>query len=392
MRYDVIIVGAGPVGLLLACELGRAGIRPLVLERLPEPATEPKANGLVGHVVPLMDRRGLFERLSGTSGPPRPNDRYFMFGGLALDLSLLDDGPVYTLAVPQREIVSVLTEYATELGIEIRRGCEVVAVDTDTGGVTVEITGPTGSARARYLAGADGAHSVVRKQRGIPFPGIGYDRTTARTVHASIPADWVNPASGELDVPGFGAIRPFLPLRTERGGFTYAPFPGRAPMLATMEWDEPPTEEAMTLGEMRASIARVLGVEFPLGEPDGSGPHLLRRLRGGHTRVAQRFRDGPVFLLGDAAHVYTGGGGPGLNVGLTDAVELGWRLAAAIAGGAPRGCSTVTTWSGGTRRHGRNWPPALSPRCSHPVRMSARCGWCSVSYSPTNPRSGGWPR
>ncbi|MET8795066.1 FAD-dependent monooxygenase [Nocardia sp. NPDC004568] len=339
MGYDVIIAGAGPVGLLVACELGRAGVRPLVLERHAEAETEPRANGLVGQVVPLMDRRGLYERLSGTSGPPRPNDRYFMFGGLALDLSLLDDGPIYTLPIPQRELVAVLGEYAAELGIEVRRGITVEAVAGDDDEVAVEISGPDGAAsvRGRYLVGADGAHSIVRKQRGIGFPGIGYDRTTARTVHASIPADWVDPVSGALRVPGFGPVRPFLSLRTEHGGFTYAPFAGRPPMLSTVEWDEPPTEEPMTLAEMRGSITRVLGAEIPLDEPVGPGPHLLRRLRGGHTRVAERFRDGPVLLAGDAAHVYTGGGGPGLNVGLTDAVELGWKLAAEVQGWAPPG-------------------------------------------------------
>ncbi|MGW5381760.1 FAD-dependent monooxygenase [Nocardia sp. NPDC003963] len=339
MRYDVIIAGAGPVGLLLACELGRAGIRPLLLERNAEADTEPRANGLVGQVVPLMDRRGLYERLSGTPGPPRPNDRYFMFGGLALNLSLLDDGPVYTLPIPQRELVTALTGYAAELGIEIRRGAAVVAVEDDGDGVAVELSGVDGAVRlhTRYLVGADGAHSVVRKQRGIGFPGIGYDRTTARTVHASIPADWVDPRTGELRVPGFGPIRPFLSLRTEHGGFTYAPFAGRPVMLSTVEWDEPAVAEPMTLAEMRASIARVLGAEIPLAAPEGPGPHLLRRLRGGHTRVAERFRDGPVFLAGDAAHVYTGGGGPGLNAGLPDAVDLGWKLAAEIDGWAPAG-------------------------------------------------------
>lgn len=339
MRYDVIIAGAGPVGLLLACELGRAGIRPLVLERDADAETEPRANGLVGQVVPLMDRRGLYERFSGTPGPPRPNDRYFMFGGLPLDLSVLDDGPVYTLPIPQREMVAVLAGLAAESGVEIRRGRSVAGVETVSGGVEVTVEGPHGPdrLRARYLVGADGAHSIVRKQCGIDFPGIGYDRTTARTVHASIPAGLLDPQSGALRVPGFGPVLPFLPLRTERGGFTYAPFPGRPAMLATVEWDEPAGDDAMTLDEMRASILRVLGAEIALGPPAGPGPHLLRRLRGGHTRVAERFRDGPVFLAGDAAHVYTGGGGPGLNVGLTDAVELAWRLAAQLHGWAPPG-------------------------------------------------------
>ncbi|SFY52732.1 FAD-dependent monooxygenase [Streptomyces sp. F-1] len=339
MTADVIIVGGGPNGLMLACELGLAGIRPLVLEQHAEPVAEPKANGLLGQVVRLVDHRGLYEPLSGSAEPPKPNSAYFMFAAMGLDLGLLADSPVFGLAAPQHRIVEVLERRARELGVEIRRGHRVTSVAQDQDGVTVEAEGPDGGRRlrARFAAGADGAHSVIRKLSGIGFPGVSYDRRTNRSAHATVPADWIDPASGALTVPGYGPVLPFLPHRTERGGFSYAPFPGLPPLVSTTEWDQPAGGEPMTLAELRASVHRVLGADVPLGPPAGPGPHVLRRLDGGNTRVAERFRDRRIFLVGDAAHVYASGGGPGLNLGLQDAVNLGWKLAAALHETAPPG-------------------------------------------------------
>ncbi|TDD50501.1 FAD-dependent monooxygenase [Saccharopolyspora elongata] len=339
MIADVVIAGGGPNGLMLACELRLAGLRPIVLERLTEPSDEPKANGLVGQVVKMVDRRGLHEPLSGGPQPPQPNSAYFMFAGMSLNLGLLADSPVYNLAVPQRRIVEVLAQRATELDTDIRWGHEVTGLSQEDDAVAAEVTGPDGPyrLRARYLVGADGAHSVIRKRAGIGFPGVSYDRTTNRTANATVPADWVDPATGALNVPGSGAILPFLPHRTEHGGFGYAPLPGQDPLISTIEWDEPETEAPMTLDELRESARRVLGADVPLGPPAGAGPHVLRRRSGGNTRVADRFRDRRVFLLGDAAHVYTAGGGPGLNLGLQDAINLGWKLAAELRSDAPPG-------------------------------------------------------
>ncbi|AHH97646.1 FAD-dependent monooxygenase [Kutzneria albida] len=338
MIADVVIAGAGPNGLALACELALAGVRPIVLERLPEPSDEPKANGMIGQVVRMVDRRGLYERLSGSVEPPRPNSGYFMFGALFLDLSLLDQSPLYVLPAAQQHLVRVLAERALELGAEIRSGHELTGLAQDEDGVTLEVTGPDGPYRlqTRYHVGAEGARSVTRKQAGIGFPGVSYDRTTLRTAHATVPAEWINPATGALEVPGHGTVLPFLSHRTERGGFAYAPLPGQSPTIATTEWDQPESDEPMSLDELRASVRRVLGVDVPLGPPEGDGPHLLRRRNKGNTRVADRFRSGRVFLVGDAAHIYVAGGA-GLNLGMQDAVNLGWKLAAVLRGTAPDG-------------------------------------------------------
>jgi 2-polyprenyl-6-methoxyphenol hydroxylase-like FAD-dependent oxidoreductase len=335
---DVVIAGAGPNGLMLACELGLAGVRPVVLERLPAPGTEPRANGLVGQVVRMLDRRGLYERLSGSTNPPQPTPQ-FPFGAMRLDLTVLADNPLYTLPVPQARVVEVLVERANELGVEIRWGHELTALAQDGAGVTVGVTGPDGhyELRAHYLVGADGGHSPTRKLAGIGFPGVTADRTVSRTAHATVPVGWVDPATGTLNVPGHGIVLPFVHHRTDNGLFVFAPFPGRTPMVTTMEFDGLGSDRPMTLGEMRESVRRVLGAEVPLGPPDGEGPHLLRRQEGGNSRLAERFRDGRVLLVGDAAHVHSAIGGPGLNLGLQDAVNLGWKLAAEVGRHAPAG-------------------------------------------------------
>ncbi|MFF7656767.1 FAD-dependent monooxygenase [Streptomyces sp. NPDC007983] len=330
---DVIIAGAGPNGLMLACELALAGARPLVLERLTEPSGEQRANGLVGQVVRMLDRRGLYERLTAPGATPEPAPG-FVFGAFPLGLNDLPDNPLYTLMVPQRRVEQMLAERAAELGAEVRRGHEVTGLTQGEDSVTVELRGRE-SVEATFLVGADGGHSTVRKLTGIEFPGVTADASVSRTGHVSVPLEMVG-ADGGLVVPGFGVIPPFRHLRTERGLITWAPFPGGAPLISTTEWDQP-AEGAASLDELRASASRVLGADLPLHPPTGPGPHMMRRLFGGNTRIASQYRAGRVFLLGDAAHVHSAIGGPGLNLGLQDAVNLGWKLAAELRGHAPEG-------------------------------------------------------
>ncbi|MFI5690526.1 FAD-dependent monooxygenase [Kribbella sp. NPDC051586] len=337
MDAEVVIAGAGPNGLMLAIELRLAGVQPLVLERLPEPNSTPRANGLVGQVVRMLDRRGLYERLAGTPGPPQPQSAY-IFGAMELPLSGLEDNPVYLLPVPQVRVEAVLRERASELGVEIRAGHELAGLSQDAESVTVEVAGPDGvyDLRARYLVGADGGHSLTRKLAGIDFPGVTNDRMVSRTASALVPPELIDPATGALEVPGYGVIPPFMHHRTERGMFVFAPFPGRE-AVSTGEWDDPADDGEMTFEELQQSADRVLGVHLPLTPPDGDGPRLLRRLAGGNSRLADRYREGRVLLVGDAAHVHSAIGGPGLNLGLQDAINLGWKLAAEVRGTAPEG-------------------------------------------------------
>ncbi|GIF13602.1 FAD-dependent monooxygenase [Actinoplanes teichomyceticus] len=332
---DVLIVGAGPNGLMLACELALAGVRPVVLERHAVPPGEPRANGLVGQVVRLLDRRGLYAGLSGESTPPAPRPA-FTFGALPLDLTMLAENPHYALGVPQTRLEAALAARAAELGVDLRRGHELVDLRRRSDAVEACLADGT-RLTCRFLVGADGGRSTVRRLAGIDFPGVTHDRSVSRTATVTVPASWLDPQTGGLRVPGYGVVPPFQHTRTDRGLIVWAPFPGRPPVLSTTEWPDAPTsdEKPMSLAQLRESVARVIGADIPLGAPDG--PALLRRLTGGNTRIAARYRAGRVLLVGDAAHVHPAIGGPGLNLGLLDAVNLGWKLAATVRGWAPQG-------------------------------------------------------
>jgi 2-polyprenyl-6-methoxyphenol hydroxylase-like FAD-dependent oxidoreductase len=339
MTADVVISGGGPNGLLLACELRLGGVHPVVLEKLPERSTVPRANGLVGRVLEALDHRGLYEPLAGRPGPPDPTP-FFTFGGLQLDLRALDPNPLHTLLVPQARIEQVLEERALELGVEIRRGHELTALRQDADAVTLDVSGPEGGYRlsARHLVGADGGHSLVRKQTGIGFPGITDDRVTSRAAHAVVPEALLAELAGR-------GLPPFFHNRLPGGSFTYAQMPHLpgVHIVSVTERDHPPVPDGtpMTLGELRDAAHRVLGTDLALalGEPPASdaGPPMLRRTTGVNSRQADTYHSGRVLLLGDAAHVHSAMGGPGLNLGLQDALNLGWKLAAELNGWAPPG-------------------------------------------------------
>lgn len=330
MPDDVVIIGGGPNGLLLACELTLAGVRPTVLEQHTERPPLLKANGLVGRVVQAMDYRGLHERLGG--GPRPTSMPSFQFGGVPLELSTLDHD-LYVLPVPQRRLEQALAERAAELGVVVHTGHTLVAVDQDDDQVSAEIDGPQGKYRinTRYLIGADGGRSLVRKQSGIDFPGITDDTFVARSGEVAITAP-VAVGNGELDIPGLGRLRPATYTRTEGGAFAFGMFqPGRYRVNA-LEWGSEPLadNENMPLAELNDAVKRVLGADVPMSEPVGT-----RRMVGINSRQASHYRRGRVFLVGDAAHVHSGIGGPGLNLGMQDVLNLGWKLAAAVHGWAP---------------------------------------------------------
>ncbi|OBK19287.1 FAD-dependent monooxygenase [Mycobacterium asiaticum] len=331
----VVISGAGPNGLMLACELALTGIRPVVVDRLPGPSLEPKANGLVGQVIRMLDQRGLYQTFSGEEGPPQPTPGW-MFAAMPLSFLGLTDNPMYALRISQPRLVRLLEKRARDLGVDLRWGHELAGLRPEPECIALSVSSPERDYRivANYLVGADGGRSLVRKTTGIGFPGS-TSPTVARIAHVHIP-EHLRDGYGGLEIPGFGRLG-FGHTRVDRGGLIYAEFePGR-PMFGTFEVGPPVEDTAMTVTELRQSARRLLGVDLPLEEPKGAGPHALRRINGWNTRQAERYRDGRVLLLGDAAHVHSAIGGPGLNLGLQDAMNLGWKLAAEIHGWAPPG-------------------------------------------------------
>ena len=345
---DVVIAGAGPNGLMLACELALSGIRPVVVDPLPGPNPEPRANGVTGQGVRILDHRGFYSVLAATDDPPQPSP-WAMFAALTLDLSGTADTQNYMVAVQQPRLVQVLAERAGESDVEIRWGHRLTGFEQHADGVTVHVAGPDGDYQlpAKYLVGADGGTSQTRKLAGIDFPGMtSHDAVARMAFGVAPPDDWVDPVNGALDVPGWGRVPPTPFYRAEHGVFACRRLGGRA-MVITLELDRAAREEPIddddddgddetpvSLPEVEASVKRVLGADVPLRPISPDTPLDLRRFYGINSRIASRYKSGRVILVGDAAHVHSPLGGPGLNLGLQDAVNLGWKLAAVICGHA----------------------------------------------------------
>lgn len=339
---DVVIAGAGPNGLMLACELAMAGVRPVVLDPLPGPNPHRRANGIVGQGVRILDHRGLYNALAETTDPPQPVPGS-SFGAFGLDFSEVADPQLFILHVEQPRLIEVLVERARELDVEFRWEHQLNGFNQHDEGITVLVDGPdrTYELATRYLIGADGGTSLTRKLAGIEFGGTSsYDVVERMAFGVVPPYDWVDPVSGALEVPGVGPVPARQFVRTDRGIFAWGMLAGQA-VVFTIELESTPREEPspeaadagpMTLSEHEDSVKRLLGAAVPLRPAAPDVPPDLRRFSGMNSRIASRYRSGRVILVGDSAHVHFALGGPGLNLGLQDAVNLGWKLAAVLDG------------------------------------------------------------
>jgi 2-polyprenyl-6-methoxyphenol hydroxylase-like FAD-dependent oxidoreductase len=285
----------------------------------------------------MLDIRGLYHAFGGADGPPQPAYGW-TFAGMALNFLGVEGNPMYVLLLPQPRLVRLLEKRARDLGVDLRWGHELTALHAgdDSVTLTVAASGRTYEMDAGYLVGADGGRSMVRKAAGIDFPGH-TSPIVSRLAHVHLPVELLVPGRG-YEIPGFG-LMPFGVNRFDNGSLIVFPLEHDRPMLGTIEygWTPGSADGPMTLDELRDSLRRLLGVDVPLEAPKKLGSHALRRLDGLNSRQAERYRLGRVLLLGDAAHVHSPMGGPGLNLGMQDAVNLGWKLAAVVNGWAPTG-------------------------------------------------------
>ncbi|WP_433124935.1 FAD-dependent monooxygenase [Micromonospora sp. CA-240977] len=310
MPDPVIVAGAGPTGLMLAAELGLAGVPVVLLERRATVPTWSQTFGFHLSSQQMFRQRGL-DKFDGAGRFPS-----FDWGFPGLTNAEPEKFPI---VFPQRRVEKLLADRVAELGVVTRRGHEVVGVEADAEGVTVTVNGPDGeySVRGSYLVGCDGGRSVVRKAVGIGFPG------TEATLSGR---------TGDVEIlneeyrNGIGS--PFFP--TGLAATVQNPDDPSLSRATVVEFtaERPPDEVPITVEEFVAAFERVSGITLKV-----AGSPWLTRF-GDATRLAERYREGRVFLAGDSAHIHFASAGQGLNTGIQDAVNLGWKLASVLRGWA----------------------------------------------------------
>ncbi|WP_278312503.1 rifampin monooxygenase [Lolliginicoccus levis] len=313
---DVIIAGAGPTGLMLARELRLHGVEVLVVERDAEPPPYVRALGLHARSIEILDQRGML-------GPFLANGQKHPLGGFFAGIAQpapehLDTAHGYVLGIPQTTTDRLLAESASERGVEVWRGCALTSLEQDQAGVTVELADGR-EMRGRYLVGCDGGRSTVRKLLGVGFPGEpSRVETLLGEMELSEPIETIMAVTAKVRetekrfgaMPlGDGAYRVIVPAAGVAGDRSVAP----------------------TLDEFAEQLRATAGTDL-----GAHSPRWLSRF-GDATRQAVSYQVGRVLLAGDAAHIHPPVGGQGLNLGIQDAFNLGWKLAAEINGWAPAG-------------------------------------------------------
>lgn len=314
LMCDVIIAGCGPTGAMLAAELRLHDVRVLVLEKETEPVSFIRIVGLHIRSIELMAMRGLLDRIL-EHGRKRPAGGFFAAITKPAP-KRLDSAHAYLLGIPQPVIERLLEEHAIELGAQVRRGCAVADFEQDDEGVTVELADGE-QLRSRYLVGCDGGRSTVRKLLGVGFPG---EPSRTETLMGDM----------EVGVPQEEIAAKVTEIHETNKRFSLGPFGEGVyrvvvPVAGVSDRAEPPTLE-----EFKQQLRTIAGTDFGV-----HSPRWLSRF-GDATRLAERYRVGRVLLAGDAAHIHPPTGGQGLNLGVQDAFNLGWKLAAQIRGWAPK--------------------------------------------------------
>ncbi len=308
---DVVVVGAGPTGLLLAGDLAEAGVRVVLLERRLKDSNLARAFAVHARTMEQLEIRGVADELAATG---TTISKLELYGRAAIDLSQLPSRYPSLLITPQSRTEEVLTRRLRRLGVSITGGSEVTGLSQDSTGVEVRVRTADGAGRcyrASYVVGADGVRSVVRGALGLPYPG----RSVVRSLMLA-DVRLSDPPADVLAVNGVGDAFAFI-----------APFgDGWYRVFAWNRQHQVEDSAPVELAEVREATRRALGTDFGMHDP-----RFLSRFHSDERQVPT-YRVGRVFLAGDAAHCHSPAGGQGMNTGIQDAANLGWKLAAAVAG------------------------------------------------------------
>ncbi len=352
-EHAVVIAGGGPTGLMLAGELALAGIDVVIVERrATQDLDGSRGGGLHSRTIEVLDQRGIADRFLA-AGQKYP---FVGYAGTFLDISDFPTRHNCVLALWQSHFEPILAGWVEDLGVPILRSCEVVGFAPDDTGVDVELTGEA-SLRAEYLVGCDGGRSLIRKAAGIDFPG--WDPTSSYLI-----------AEVDMDEPEIG-MRPegggIGPVNREDGGGPYR--------VALLEKQVEHTR-VPTLGDLREALLAAYGTDF-----GAHSPTWISRFTD-MTRQAASYRSGRVLLAGDAAHVHPPQGGQGLNTGVQDAVNLGWKLAQVVNKTSPD--SLLDTYH--AERH-----PVGARVLHNTMRRSRSAASTSAARPSATPCSNSWP-
>ena len=318
MNADVIVVGAGPTGLMLAGELALASVDVAIVERRAgQDLAGWRAGGLHSRTIEVLDQRGIADRFLSEGQVAQVAG----FAGTTLDISDFPTRHNYGLGLWQKHIERILAGWVGELAVPIHRGREVTGFVQDDGGVDIELADGE-SLRTKYLVGCDGGRSLIRKAAGIEFPG--WDPTTSNLIAEVEMAE--EPPLG-VHRNAFG-IHSFGKVEYEiRDGKVVYGEGGPVGVMVTEQHVGPATEP--TLRDLSEALIAACGTDYGM-----HSPLWISRFTD-MTRQAAAYRNGRVLLAGDAAHVHAPDGGQGLNIGIQDAVNLGWKLAQVVKQTSP---------------------------------------------------------